>query len=44
MIGVWIEPHERHEAVEAYRDRLSVAQVEAIEDAPGIRSGFETLR
>lgn len=34
MTGVWIEPHERFEAINAYRERLSPAQIEAIEEAP----------
>ncbi len=34
MAAVYIEPHERFEAIEAYRDRLSLEQVEAIKDAP----------
>ncbi len=34
MIAVWIEPHERHEAIEAYRDRLTESQIEQIEEAP----------
>lgn len=32
--AVWIEPHERFEAVEAYRDRLSPAQIDEITEAP----------
>lgn len=31
---VWIEPHERYEAIEAYRERLSPEQISEIEDAP----------
>lgn len=35
MIAViFIEPHERSEAVEAYRDRLNAEQVDEIYDAP----------
>ncbi len=34
MAAVFIEPHERHEAVEAYKDRLSQDQIEQIEEAP----------
>ena len=34
IASVFIEPHERHEAVEAYRDKLSPAQIEQIEEAP----------
>lgn len=34
MIAVWIEPHERHEAIQAYKDWLSPAEIEQIEDAP----------
>jgi predicted ribosome quality control (RQC) complex YloA/Tae2 family protein len=32
--SVFIEPHERHEAVEAYKDRLTPEQVDEIDDAP----------
>lgn len=31
---VFIEPHERSEAVDAYRDRLTAEQVDEITDAP----------
>lgn len=31
---VFIEPHERFEAVEAYRDRLTAEQIEEVTDAP----------
>jgi len=31
---VFIEPHERFEAVEAYRQRLTPAQIREITDAP----------
>lgn len=31
---VFIEPHERYEAVEAYGDRLTEEQIEEISDAP----------
>lgn len=34
IIRVFIEPHERFEALDAYRDRLKPAQVSEIEDAP----------
>lgn len=34
MAAIFIEPHERAEAIEAYRDRLSDEQVSEIEDAP----------
>lgn len=34
MFKVYIAPHERHEALEAYENRLTEAQVETIEDAP----------
>lgn len=34
MFSIWIEPHERHEAVQVYRDRLTAEQVDEIEDAP----------
>ena len=33
-IEIWVEPHERHEALDAYRDRLTDQQVEEIENAP----------
>lgn len=35
MAAIYIEPHERYEAIEAYRDRLTAEQVEQIEDASG---------
>jgi hypothetical protein len=31
---VFIEPHERYEAVEAYKDRLTPEQIEEVTDAP----------
>lgn len=31
---IWIEPHERHEAIQAYKDRLSPAEIEQIKNAP----------
>jgi len=34
IISIFIEPHERYDAIEAYRNRLSTAQIEEIEDAP----------
>jgi hypothetical protein len=34
MAAVFIESHERYEAVEAYRDRLSAEQIDKISDAP----------
>lgn len=34
MIAVWIEPHERREAIEAYRDWLTPDFIEKIESAP----------
>lgn len=34
MMAVFIEPHEKREAIDAYRDRLTPAQIETIEDAP----------
>ena len=34
IASVWIEPHERYEAIEAYRDRLSADQIASIEEAP----------
>lgn len=33
-IQVVIEPHERHEALEAYKDWLAPDQLEQIDDAP----------
>jgi hypothetical protein len=33
VIAIWIEPHERSEATDAYRDRLSAEQIKQIEDA-----------
>lgn len=34
IVSVFIEPHERAEALEAYKERLSVNDVEIIDDAP----------
>lgn len=34
IMDVYIEPHERHEALEAYRQWLSPQQESEIEDAP----------
>ena len=34
MATVFIEPHERYEAIEAYRDRLTPEQIEEVADAP----------
>jgi hypothetical protein len=34
MASVFIEPHERHDAIVAYRDRLTPEQIDQIEDAP----------
>lgn len=34
IAAVFIEPHERAEALEAYKDRLTPEQVEQIDDAP----------
>jgi hypothetical protein len=34
MASIWIEPHERHEAIEAYKDRLTPDQIARIADAP----------
>ena len=34
MASIFIEPHERYEAIEAYRDKLSAEQIEQIKDAP----------
>lgn len=34
IAAVFIEPHERYEALEAYKDRLSQDQIEQIEEAP----------
>jgi hypothetical protein len=31
---IFIEPHERGEAIEAYGDKLSAEQIEEIRDAP----------
>ena len=31
---IFIEPHERGEAIEAYGDRLTQEQIDEIEDAP----------
>ncbi len=31
---IFIAPHERHEAIEVYRDRLTEDQISEIEDAP----------
>jgi hypothetical protein len=33
-IEVYILPHERSEAIEAYRDRLTPGEIETIENAP----------
>ena len=30
---IYIEPHERHEALDAYRDRLTQDQIDEIADA-----------
>lgn len=34
MAAVFIEPHERAEAIDAYRDRLTAEQIDQIDDAP----------
>lgn len=34
MASIFIEPHERVEAIEAYRDRLTPEQAEEIANAP----------
>ena len=34
VASVFIEPHERFEALEVYRDRLTPSQVDEIEEAP----------
>ncbi len=34
MAAVFIEPHERFEAIEAYRDRLTPEQIEEVMAAP----------
>lgn len=34
MASVYVMPYERSEAMEAYRDRLTPAQVDEIDDAP----------
>lgn len=31
---VFIAPHERHEAIDAYRDLLTAEQIDQIEEAP----------
>lgn len=43
MAAVFIEPHERFEAVEAYKDRLTPEQIDEILEAPDgalVRLGF----
>jgi hypothetical protein len=34
IASVFIEPHERFEAVEAYKDRLTPEQIEEVTEAP----------
>lgn len=34
IAAIYIEPHERFEAIEAYRDRLTAEQIDEISDAP----------
>lgn len=34
MAAIFIEPHERYEAAEAYKDRLTSEQIETIIEAP----------
>lgn len=34
IAAVFIEPHERFEAVEAYRDRLTPEQIDEVTEAP----------
>lgn len=34
QFDIYIEPHERYEALEAYADWLSATQVDEIKDAP----------
>lgn len=34
IIDVYIQPHERHEAIDAYGDRLTAGQMDEINDAP----------
>ena len=34
MIAVFIEPHERFEAIEAYKDRLTTEQIDEVTEAP----------
>lgn len=34
MTAVFIEPHERGEAIEAYASRLTFEQIDQIQDAP----------
>lgn len=48
LISVFIEPHERHEAIEAYHDRLTDEQIAQIFDAPDrcrihLQFGGETI-
>lgn len=33
-MDIFVQPHERREAIDAYRDRLSPAQIQEIDDAP----------
>ncbi len=34
IANVFIEPHERYEALEAYKDRLTEGQIDQINEAP----------
>lgn len=34
LVSIYVEPHERYEAIEAYRDRLTAELIAEIEDAP----------
>ena len=34
MATIFIEPHERFEAIEAYKDRLTPKQIEEVNEAP----------
>jgi len=34
IAAVFIEPHERFEAIEAYRDRLTPEQIDEVAEAP----------
>lgn len=34
IMDIFIQPHERFEALDAYKDRLNPAQIDEIENAP----------